>query len=327
MTAPSIGPTLWALAGLATAAIGFGGVAMIGLASGSPTAIDDWHPPCARSLGHAYVGLDVRPSTRDDLGRTFLLGLDRSPSNAELANEQLETAVAFARSRPITDGFGIFFVSDRSDRSSTPDFTIEAPTQSREAVADRLPCAPDCAPSSLFERACLRDVEQALASRTSAMQQDLGRDDERLVRERSERLQTWSTEVSNYWPEPGTSLVRFWFKIADLPTVRRNPRQVTVVLLSDLEEARSEDRQAVMAFERELTALDGACPERNPLPDSLAGVHAVLLQTVTDGVDATRWASTWEQMLRCRGLHAERFRYSPSIPLGDYLGTLQPPEA
>jgi hypothetical protein len=294
-------------------------VAVLGLATVEAEASDDWRPTCARSLGPGYATLDVRTETEPPGERVVLFGIDRSPSNAEQADAQLDAAAAYVGALPLDTSYGILFVSDRSDRSSTPDLPLEPAQARRRVVADPLPCAPDCAPATLFEQACQGKVEDALELREAEMTRELEADAEAARAVRAERLQGFAGRAHAYWPEPGTSLLRFWHKVADLPAVRRDPSKVTVVVMSDLEEALTRDRQAIRRFDRAVRRSKGECPAENPVPAELAGAHAVLLQTVTDRVDADRWASTWEDMLRCAGVDLVRYRYSPAIPLADFV--------
>jgi hypothetical protein len=316
----SRGAAAWVAAGLVTVSLGLGGVAVLGLATEEAAPTDDWRPTCSRSLGPGYATIDVRTEEVPPEGRVLLFGIDRSPSNAEQSDAQLDAATQYVGSLPLATSYGVLFVSDRSDRSSTPDLPIEAAQASHRAVADPLPCAPDCSPDTLFERACQGQVEEALAMRADAVTRELAVATSDAVAARGDRLRTWSARAHAYWPEPGTSLLRFWHKVADLPAVRRDPSRVTIVLMSDLEEARTKDRQALRRFDRAFAKGGGECPVDNPIPTELSGARVVLVQTVTDGVDADRWASTWEQVLTCAGVHFERFRYSASIPLADYLG-------
>ncbi len=309
----------WVLAGLVTVSLGLGGVAVLGLATEEAKASDDWRPTCARSLGEAWATLDVHTEPAPIDERTVLFGIDRSPSNAALADAQLDAAADYVSTLPLDTSYGILFVSDRSDRSSTPDLPIEPAQAGARVVADPLPCAPDCAPQTLFEQACHGKVEGALELRSAEVARELEASAEAAREARSERLRTWSARAHAYWPDPGTSLLRFLHKVADLPAVRRDPSKVTVVLMSDLEEARTKDRKELRGFERGLARGKGECPDEHPIPPELAGTRVVLLQTVTDRVDADRWANTWTEVLRCAGVEVSRYRYSASIPLADYL--------
>jgi hypothetical protein len=307
------------LAGLVTVSLGLGGVAVLGLATEEAEASDDWRPTCARSLGPGYATLDVHTEIAPAEGRVVLFGIDRSPSNADQADAQLEAAAQYAGALPLGTSYGILFISDRSDRSSTPDLPIEPARPTRRAVADPLPCAPDCTPQTLFEQACMGKVEDALQLREAELARDLEAEAEAKAAVRAERLRSFAAGAHAYWPKPGTSLLRFWHKVADLPAVRRDPTKVTVVLMSDLEEALTRDRQAIRRFTRAQRRAAGECPTENPLPAALAGAHVVLLQTVTDRVNGDKWSSIWEDILGCAGVDVVRYRYSDAIPLADFI--------
>ena len=53
---------------------------------------------------------------------------------------------------------------------------------------------------------------------------------------------------------------------------------------------------------------------------NLEGVEVILLQTFTDRIDAEAWGTRWEAVLGCAGARVTRHRYSPAMPLTEYLG-------
>src|SRR5690554_6305346 len=99
--------TGWALAGLLSAATGLFTAAFVGHAMAPEPVLGDWRPPCATMLGAEYTALDMERTEPEVSPRTWLLGVDRSPSNADVANVQLDTAVAFAAARPSSEAIGI----------------------------------------------------------------------------------------------------------------------------------------------------------------------------------------------------------------------------
>ena len=50
----------------------------------------------------------------------------------------------------------------------------------------------------------------------------------------------------------------------------------------------------------------------------------MLVQTVSDGIDATAWGERWEAVLTCAGAHVRRHRYSPAISVAELLGPDEP---
>jgi hypothetical protein len=310
-------PVLIAAAGLLTVLAG-----LIGFASWSQSKAPEpdpaeWRPPCARALGQAYASIDVEVDERARRGRVFLFGVDRTPSNRGQSNEQLDAAVKLAGSLPVEDGVGILLVSDRSDRSSTPDLPFEPGVPGKLVRGPELPCG-ECRANSLFEQRCIEQVRAALEQRTVDRQAALDQAREQAARERADRLARWQGEVSTWWPRPGTSVLGFWRKVVDLPVVRRSPGTVTVVLFGDLQEARTRERRAIERYARAV-ADAGACTSENPLGERLDGVEVVLLQTVVDGIDPRRWEARWQTVLECAGAKVESYRYTPSVPLAEYL--------
>ncbi|MEZ4380056.1 MAG: hypothetical protein R3A79_01820 [Nannocystaceae bacterium] len=317
------GAIIAALSGFLVAAVGVAALAL-GQREPQAAAADDWRPPCVQRLGAAYRDLDVAlpgaAATAAAPRRTLLFGVDRSPSNSAVADAQLDAVVAFAKGLPLDVEAGVLLISDRSDRSSTPDMPLESATAIPRAAAPPLPCAPDCAPRSLFEQQCYERLSEALERRAAA-QGEAARERERaLLGERAARIDAWTEAARAYTPKPGTSLLAFFAKVADLPPVIRSPARTTVVVLSDLEEARSGDRRKVEAFFKRYRAAGESCPEVEWLPQGLGGLDVVLLQTHTDGIDAEAWGQRWEALLRCAGAQVRRQRYSPAVRLADYLG-------
>lgn len=315
---------LSALAGLVLVAAGLGGMMVWQSntdsdARAAAEARGEWMPPCAARLGPAYAA--VAPSAQEDPGppRTLLFGVDRSPSNLELSDEQMDAVTAYAATSPADTGVGVLMISDRSERSSTPDMPFETAAGRRRHAAGELPCAPDCAADSLFKKKCLEQIEAAQATRVAAL--DAGEATRRaeLQELRAERILRWREQVRSWVPKPGTSLLGFWTKIADMPVVRRTPERVTVVVFSDLEEARTGDRKLIERFHKDHAAR-GTCPEVAWLPRGLGGLEVVLVQTFQDGIDAAAWGDRWEAVLTCAGAHVRRHRYTRAISIGELLG-------
>jgi hypothetical protein len=320
---------LSALAGLTLVAAGLGGMMAWQSRTDQAARADaeargEWRPPCAARLGPGYAAVEPVAAADDGPPRTLLLGVDRSPSNLELASTQMDAVAAHAAAAPPEVGVGILLISDRSERSSTPDMPFEAATPRRRHTPGPLPCAPDCAADSLFKKKCLEQLDAAQTARVATL--DAREADRRaaLQAQRAGRVREWREQVRAWTPKPGTSLLGFWAKVADLPVVRRTPERTTVVVFSDLEEARTPDRKRVERFHRDYAAR-GACPEADWLPQGLGGLDVVLVQTVTDGIDANAWGARWEAVLTCAGAHVRRHRYSPAISIAELLGPDQPP--
>jgi hypothetical protein len=321
---------LSALAGLAVVAAALGGMMAWQSSSDSEArsaaeARGEWRPPCAARLGPAYAALAPKVSEQPGPPRTLLFGVDRSPSNLELSDEQMDAVTAHAAAAPADVGVGVLLISDRSERSSTPDMPFEPATPPRSHVPGDLPCAPDCAADSLFKKKCLEQIDAAQRSRVATLdaEEDARRTD--LQERRAERVRSWREQVRAWVPKPGTSLLGFWTKVADLPVVRRTPERVTVVVYSDLEEARTGDRKQIEKFHRDYKNR-GACPEVDWLPQGLGGLDVVLVQTIRDGIDADAWGGRWEALLTCAGAHVRRHRYTSAIPISELLGDEdQPP--
>lgn len=306
----------WTLAGLVTAVVGLSGVSSMAM-RGAPAVEAGWMPPCSRSLGPEYTDLDATVVGAERPPGTLLVGVDWSPSNRAQASEQLLAATEFVADRPIDASVGILFVSDRSDRSSTPDLIIEPAAGARVARAPDLPCG-ECVATSLFEQQCVEQIRAALDVRVDAVAKELEIERAGAAQARRVRIEGWRREVSDYRPKPGTSIVRFWRKVSGLPTVRRNPGGTTVVLLSDLQEAATPERRAFERFVRRVNRSGDTC-DVGPDGIRLDGVKVVLLQTITDGIDPERWGRRWEVFLECAGAQVTRYRYSPSVGFGEYL--------
>src|SRR5690606_4439767 len=172
---------------------------------------------------------------------------------------------------------------------------------SRTAEIDAPWCGAACSPSSLFEKSCWEQWEAALEDERQTVAEELTAERQASHGLRSERLDAWVAEVQDYWPAPGTSLLGFWQKVADLPVVRRSPASVTVVLWSDLEEERTTDRKRLQTLVRAQASGD-ACPDESPIPPALAGTRVVLLQSKGEREAALDWASWWERALGCAGV-------------------------
>lgn len=304
-----------AVAGLVTVLGGIGGLSWWSSREAAADTPDDWRPKCAARLGWDTV--DVQVAEREQPAQYTLFGVDFSPSNEALADIQLDAVVSLAGELPADHGTGILLVSDRSDRSSTPDLPLAPPLEARETSVSGLPCWPHCETDSMFGQRCSAQLQSAIEGRRETLQRTLEGERARHLERRIERLATWRGEVSEWKPRPGTSILKFWRKVADLPQLRRSPTRTRVVLLSDLEEARTKDRKIVdrihRAYER-----DGSCRDEPALPN-LEGVQIILLQTVTDRIPAEQWGRKWETTLRCAGAEVIRHRYSPAIPLSEYL--------
>lgn len=302
---------------LGVALLAGGAWALRGVASATPTARDS-RPSCVQALGPEFRELDVRDGEEDRTGRTYFVGVDRSPSNRELAAEQLDAAVRFVGSLPATDAASILFITDRSERSSTPDLP-ELPRHPGGAVeVPALPCG-TCEAASLFEQKCREQLSHALVERAAERRAQLRGEARQAKAERFEIVKAWQARVEDWWPRPGTSILGFWRKVADTPVVRRTPQEVTVVLLGDLEEARTRSRRDLERYAAAVRRGGGQCLGGNPIPSAVAGVEVVLLQTMVDGVDARRWAEIWETALVCAGARAVRYRYSSGAQLRPYL--------
>lgn len=319
---------LSALAGLLVVALGLGGLMTWQASSDTSVraaaeARGEWRPPCAQRLGAGYSAIDPVAQDDDRPPRTLLFGVDRSPSNLALADQQMDAVVAHAATLPADTGVGVLLISDRSDRSSTPDMPFEAATPARRFTAAPLPCAPDCTADSLFKKKCLEQIDDAQARRIAALTLAEAQSRDTQQEARAERIYHWREQVRTWTPKPGTSLLGFWTKIADLPVVRRTPERTTVIVFSDLEEARTSDLKKVTQFLKSYQAR-GACPEAAWLPSGLGGLDIVLVQTVSDGIDAAAWGERWEAVLTCAGAHVRRHRYSPAISVAELLGPADP---
>lgn len=316
---------LSALAGLVVVAAGLGGMmhwqsSTDAEARAAAEARGDWRPPCAARLGAAYGALEPTATDDDGPARTLLFGVDRSPSNLALADEQMDAVVAHAATLPASTGVGVLLISDRSERSSTPDMPFEAASPRRHFTPAQIP---DRDADSLFKKKCIEQLDEAQGRRISGLEATEAERRAAQQEQRAERILRWREQVRSWTPKPGTSLLGFWTKIADLPVVRRTPERTTVVVFSDLEEARKPDDKKIEKFYRDHQAR-GACPEASWLPRGLGGLDIVLVQTVSDGIDATAWGERWEAVLGCAGAHVRRHRYSPAISIAELLGPDEP---
>jgi hypothetical protein len=306
---------LAAVAGLTTVLGGIGGLSWWSSRSVAAPATHDWRPRCAARLGWDTLEVETTTTSRDEPYTLF--GLDMSPSNEELASTQRDAVIELASGLAPELGTGILLVSDRSDRSSTPDLPLEPPWATEITQVTGLPCWPDCSADSLFAQRCHVQMEEAIGDRVAELEGRLQAQRAEYVHARASRLTSWAAEIESWRPRPGTSLFRFWRKIADLPQVRSSPHTTRVVLLSDLEEAGTRERKLVQRLHRRFLAR-GVCPDESELPE-LEGVSIVLLQTVTDRIQAETWGARWETILTCAGADVTRHRYSPGIPLERYL--------
>jgi hypothetical protein len=308
---------LAALGGLALGGLLLGG--MMWWQSGlEPARTDDWRPACVARMGKAWSAVapvqepDVRPA------RNVLFGVDRSGSNRELGDVQLDAAVGYAATLPAEAGVGILLITDRSERSTTPDMPFEPGESGARFRAGDLPCTGDCRPASLFEQKCGEQLAAAQDRRVAdlAAEEDARRT--AVQEERALRIHAWRERAGAYAPKPGTSLLGFFAKLADLPPVRRAPESTTVVVLSDLEPTLHAERKQLDAFAHKYRS-SGTCPEVAWLPKAIAGVEVALVQTVHDGKDADRWADRWDAVLTCAGAHVRRHRFSSAVTLAQLL--------
>lgn len=319
---------LSALAGLVLVAGGLAGLmrwqsSNDAEARAAAEARGEWRPPCAARLGPGYAAIEPALQTEAGPPRTLLFGLDRSPSNLELADQQMDAVVAHAATLPADTGVGVLLISDRSERSSTPDMPFEAAAARRSFVAGPLPCGEDCSADSMFKKKCLEQIEAAQAGRIATLEAGESQQRAILQEQRAERIHRWREQVRGWTPKPGTSLLGFWTKVADLPVVRRTPERISVVVFSDLEEARTPDRKKIEQFGKDYLKR-GACPEADWLPTGLGSLDIVLVQTRSDGIDADAWGERWEAVLSCAGAHVRRHRYSPAITVAELLGPDEP---
>lgn len=306
---------LAAVGGLLTVLGGIGGLSWWSSREAVAADPQQWRPKCLQRMG--WDNVDVVAAEHASPVRNTLFGLDLSPSNRELGHTQLDAVIHFAVSLPAHEGTGILLVSDRSDRSSTPDLPLAAALESSRAQVTGLPCWPDCETDSLFGQRCAAQLDDALEQRVSVVQGEIDGHATEHLAEREQQLSAWRAEVEDWQAGKGTSLFRFWQKVADLPQVQRSPSTTRVVLMSDLEEARTRERAKVERFARQFER-NGTCPEDGELPQ-LDGVEIVLVQTVTDRIDAEKWGTRWEAVLGCAGATVVRHRYSPALPFAEYL--------
>ncbi len=330
------GATIATLSGFMIAALGVGALTLWQSEPLAAAEDGEWRPPCVQRLHRDFRTIDVSVDGVDGVDggdpradaaasptaaaqHTILFGVDRSPSNREVADEQLDAVVAHTKGLPLDIAAGVLLISDRSDRSSTPDMPIEAARRLPAATIPPLPCAPDCQPRSLFEQHCYERLEEALETRAASLADASAARRQELEEERALRIDAWVERAKEYTPKPGTSLLAFFAKVSDLPPVLSSPARTTLVVLSDLEEARTGDRRKLEGFYAKYRAKGEICPEVEWLPSGLSGLDVVLLQTHTDGINAELWGQRWEALLGCAGAHVRRQRYSAAVSLGDYL--------
>jgi hypothetical protein len=233
-----------------------------------------------------------------------------SRSNTEALADQVAAARALVKKTSSAVDVGVLLVGEHSDASTVPDLWLSGTAPERLVVDN--PCSGECRARSLFEQRCLDQVRKALDDRARTMQAELDAAAQLVAKNRDRKLGGWAAKVSTAEPERGTSLVRFWRKVADLPTIRDTSSPVTVVLLSDLVETQKDHRRWLRQQKP-----GSNCATTSPLPD-LGGIDVVLLQTVGPR-DPGRWGRRWEQSLRCAGAQVDRFRWTASLPLSAYL--------
>src|SRR5699024_647912 len=107
---------LSALAGLLVVAAGLGGLlswqsSSVTEARDAAEARGEWRPPCAQRLGAGYTAIEPVAQQNDAPPRTLLFGVDRSPSNLALADEQMDAVVAHAATLPAHTGVGVLLIS------------------------------------------------------------------------------------------------------------------------------------------------------------------------------------------------------------------------
>lgn len=314
MKLQALGAAAAALGGLVTVLGGIGGLSWWSTRN-APEAVEDWHPQCAKRMGWETIEIESTSTPAGDAYRIF--GLDKSPSNSVVEQQQLEAVAEAAKAQAAEKGVAILLVSDQSDLSITPDLPLEMPQGGYALETVGLDCWPNCKTDSLFAQKCFEQLEEAMEERAKTVVAEAGAGLEQARLDRNARIDAWSQEVADFHPKPGTSLVRFWHKVADLPAVKRKPAAIDVVLMSDLEEAKSKDRNDLRRFVRDYEK-QGACPDSVEYP-ALGQVHVTLVQTVTDSIDADRWGEQWEDYLECSGAFVTRHRYSPAVPLTEYM--------
>lgn len=301
------------LAGLLSVLGGVGGLAWWSSA-GAGDDPDQWRPRCTQRLG--WDGVNVERGSVPAPGDTVLFGLDRSGSNAAIAQAQLDAALETAAGLDPAIGVSVLLIGERSDDSTVPDFPLEAGRAAEAPTVQGLSCWPDCSTDSLFAQRCAEQLEDAVEGRAREVEAEIEVDRDAAVAARAERLAAWRPRAEAWAPGKGTSLLRFFDKVADLPVVRDPSTRVTLVLLSDLEEARSRERKRVEAMARRVDE-EGRCPAEG-LP-RLDGVDVLLVQSVSAEVDADAWARRWSALLGCAGARVTRHRYGAAVPLPDLL--------
>ena len=97
---------LSALAGLVLVAGGLAG--LMAWQSGADTearaaaeARGEWRPPCAARLGTGYAAVEPVAQVDETPARTLIFGVDRSPSNVGIADQQMDAVTAHAATLPV----------------------------------------------------------------------------------------------------------------------------------------------------------------------------------------------------------------------------------
>jgi hypothetical protein len=297
---------IWIAAGLVTAILGLGGLVTVSRAA--PVERSDWRPACVSALPDLQDA-DVRVSPAAGQRDVLILGLDVSRSNREALTAQLAAAQLLIKQAPLALDVGVLLVAEYSDASAVADLWL--PGSPPEQIEADDPCPGECQTRSLFEQRCVDQLRDALDARldqeTTVIQTNLAA----ARAERTRELDGWAAGVATSEPSGGTSLVRFWRKVADLPGVRATDSQVTIMLLSDLVETEKHHR-------RWMQRVDSGepCTGGSPLPP-LDDARVVLLQTIGEN-DGERWGRRWERALDCAGARVERFRWTSALPLSAY---------
>jgi hypothetical protein len=311
-----------ALLGLATMGAAMFGWAMLESKADAPVdGADAWRPRCTAAYGWAEA--DVTLSTPDDAkhvakrGPVVFFGVDASGSNRVLLDTQLDAVGQAITDLPLSTRPGVMVISDQSDHSGVIDLAVQPAVFASDVVVTGVACWPNCEPKSLAGQRCFTQLEDALETRAAGLEVSRGEALASGAKARSEAFATWRTELTAGKADTRTSLLRFFEKVADHPDVRRAPEEATLVVVSDLEETRLDDRRRLDGWNTKLTR-EGVCPAKSELP-RLAGVKILLVQSVTEAVANEAWADRWASLLRCTGAEVERRRFSPAVALVDVL--------